>query len=35
MLDSVTKQQKRVSRLETVVKSYEDRIRLLEYKSID
>ena len=35
MLYGVTKKQKRVSRLETVVKSYEDRIRLLENNSID
>ena len=32
---SVKKQKKRLSQVETVIKSYDDRIRLLEYKTID
>lgn len=33
--DKVYKQQKHISKLDSVVLSYEDRIKLLEYKSID
>ena len=32
---SVIKHSKRLSKIETVIKSHEDRIRLIEYKSID
>ena len=35
MLDGVVSQEKHISKLNTVVSSHEDRIRLLEYKSID
>lgn len=34
MLENVGKQHKRLTKVESVVRSYEDRIRLLEYKSI-
>ena len=35
MLDGALKQKSRVDKVESVVRSYEDRIKLLEYKSID
>ena len=35
MFDNVVKQNKRISSIEPVISSHEDRIRLLEYKSID
>ena len=34
-LDCLTRGQKRLKAVEGVSKSYEDRIKLLEYKSID
>ena len=35
MLFSVVKRQKRISDIETVVRSHDSRVRLLEYKSLD
>ena len=35
IFDTVANHQRRISKIESVVKSYDDRIRLLEYKSID
>ena len=35
MLFSVVKKQKRISNIETVVRSHDSRLRLLEYKSLD
>ena len=35
VFDNVVKQNKRISTIESVISSHEDRIRLLEYKSID
>ena len=34
-LDKICKQQKHISKLDSVVISFEDRIKILEYKSID
>ena len=35
IFDTVANHQRRISKIESVMKSYDDRIRLLEYKSID
>ena len=35
LLGTMTKKEKRVSEIETVVRSHNDRLRLLEYKSLD
>ena len=35
MLSSVVRKQKRISEIETVIRSHDDRLRMLEYKSLD